>query len=58
MIGDRSTDMEAAKSAGLKDFILVRTGDGKKTESQLEKGAATRIADNLEDAFNLYARDN
>ncbi|MCM0604554.1 MAG: HAD family hydrolase [Xanthomonadaceae bacterium] len=35
MIGDRLTDLECGINAGCKTIILIRSGDGKKTEANL-----------------------
>lgn len=50
MIGDRATDLQAGRSAGVGRVILVRTGDGKKTEANLSAGLADAIVDSLLDA--------
>jgi len=47
MIGDRHSDLMAGRNAGCKASILVRTGDGKKTESTLHNSEAHFIADDL-----------
>jgi D-glycero-D-manno-heptose 1,7-bisphosphate phosphatase len=47
MIGDRLTDLRTAAAAGVRP-ILVRTGDGKKTEAQQDNlPAGLLIADDL-----------
>lgn len=50
MIGDKASDIGAAKNAGVKASVLVRTGEGRRAETELEPGQATFIADSLEQA--------
>ena len=51
MIGDRITDLECGITAGCKKIILTRTGDGKKTESNLPEGQRVDfIANDLTEA--------
>lgn len=53
-IGDSLRDLQAAQALGISS-ILVRTGKGKKTESQLDKEetlAATPVFDNLSKAVD------
>jgi histidinol-phosphate phosphatase family protein len=52
MIGDKSGDLGAGFAAGCKASILVRTGEGATTASQLQEGQATWIADSLLQAGN------
>jgi D-glycero-D-manno-heptose 1,7-bisphosphate phosphatase len=52
MVGDKMTDIEVGQNAKLKASILVRTGDGKKVESDLKPGQAALIADSLLEAAN------
>ena len=57
-IGDSLRDLQAAQAVGVKS-ILVRTGKGKKTESQLPSEASlinTPIFNNLADAVNELLR--
>ena len=57
-VGDSLRDLQAAQAVGVKS-ILVRTGKGKKTESQLASETSlinTPIFDNLADAVNYLLR--
>ena len=57
MIGDRITDLQCGLRAGCKSVILTRTGDGKRTESELpENFALSYIADDLLDAAEFVAK--
>ncbi len=48
MVGDKISDLECGKNAGVKASILVRTGYGNETEAKLgEKDHPWWIADNL-----------
>jgi UDP-glucose 4-epimerase len=62
MIGDKLTDVQVGNNARVKASILLRTGDGKKTEQELlnspDKAQATFIADSLLEAANwILARE-
>ena len=46
MIGDQTTDVEAARRAGV-DFLLVRTGKGRAVEARLAPGDALAVFDDL-----------
>ncbi|EKD78108.1 MAG: hypothetical protein ACD_42C00040G0002 [uncultured bacterium] len=50
-IGDSEKDYQAAQTAGC-HFILVRTGNGKKTEAVLPKNTAVKIFDDLSAAVD------
>jgi UDP-glucose-4-epimerase GalE len=51
MIGDKVSDIDAGRSASCKGSILVRTGDGKHSEKQLEKSQTSFVVvDSLFDA--------
>ncbi|HUP57156.1 MAG TPA: HAD family hydrolase [Bdellovibrionota bacterium] len=50
MIGDKFSDLVVGKNAGCRGSILVRTGDGRVTESKLKPGEAAYVADSLLDA--------
>lgn len=52
MIGDKMSDIDVGLNAQLKASVLVRTGDGKKTEAELKPGQAGFIADSLLEAAN------
>ena len=47
LIGDKITDLQAGRNAGLKGNVLVRTGAGKKTETDLEPGSADFVANDI-----------
>lgn len=56
MIGDKISDLECGKNAGVKASVLVRTGYGSETEAKLGKGAHPWwIADNLLKAVELIS---
>jgi D-glycero-D-manno-heptose 1,7-bisphosphate phosphatase len=50
MIGDKFSDLVVGRNAGCRGSILVRTGDGRVTESKLKPGEAAYVADTLLDA--------
>jgi D-glycero-D-manno-heptose 1,7-bisphosphate phosphatase len=50
MVGDKKSDIEVAQTAPLKASVLVRTGEGAKTEAQLKPGQAAFIGDSLLEA--------
>ena len=47
MIGDKVSDIEAGKNAGCLASILVRTGEGTKSEANLKPGEASFVAGSL-----------
>ncbi|MFK8031738.1 MAG: D-glycero-beta-D-manno-heptose 1,7-bisphosphate 7-phosphatase [Gammaproteobacteria bacterium] len=55
-IGDSLRDLEAASIAGARP-ILVRTGNGAKTESKLPPGSDVEVFDTLLDAANALSAD-
>ena len=57
MVGDKSSDLGAGLDAGVRASILVRTGEGKATESKLQPGDAAFIADSLKDAVKWILDD-
>ena len=46
-VGDRASDLAAGVAAGCKAVVLVRTGDGTKTELELKDGDASFVGDSL-----------
>jgi UDP-glucose 4-epimerase len=46
-IGDRDTDLQAGRRSKCGKVILVRTGDGRKTEAALAPGTCDHVADDL-----------
>lgn len=59
MVGDRLSDLQVGRNAGCKASVLVRTGDGRKTESTLVEGEAAFIADSLREAVDwILAQEN
>ncbi len=55
-IGDRETDLLAGRRSGCGRVILVRTGDGKKTEAALAPGDCDFVADDLLGAVQWLIR--
>ena len=47
MIGDKTSDLVVGQVAGCRGSILVRTGEGQKTESQIQENQAIFVADTL-----------
>ncbi|MFZ9595185.1 MAG: D-glycero-alpha-D-manno-heptose-1,7-bisphosphate 7-phosphatase [Bdellovibrionia bacterium] len=59
LIGDRRTDLLAGAHAGCRAQLLVRTGDGRKTESEISPGEAPFIGDSLLQVANwILAQEN
>ena len=52
MVGDKMSDIVVGNNAHVKASVLVRTGEGKKTEGELKPGQAAFIADSLLEAAN------
>lgn len=52
MVGDKGSDLEAGVAAGCRGSILVRTGEGQKTEAELEKIQPAFIGDSLVQVAN------
>jgi D-glycero-D-manno-heptose 1,7-bisphosphate phosphatase len=50
MVGDRKSDLGAGRNAGCRASILVRTGDGERTERGLKPGECDHVAASLTDA--------
>ena len=53
-IGDRETDLLAGRASGCGTVILVRTGDGKKTEASLKTGECDVVVDDLSAAADYF----
>jgi|GEM_PF-6242 len=59
MVGDRKSDLGVGQSAGCKASVLVRTGDGRKTELEIVAGEAAFIGDSLLEAVGwILSQEN
>jgi UDP-glucose 4-epimerase len=59
MVGDKRVDIQVGRAAGCRASVLVRTGDGETTETQLHRGEANFIAPTLADAARwILAQEN
>jgi histidinol-phosphate phosphatase family protein len=56
MVGDKFSDLVAGRSAGCLASVLVRTGEGRHTESLLKPGEADFVAEDLESAARWILR--
>ncbi len=54
MVGDKVSDIECGRNAGVKCSVLVRTGYGSEHESQLEPATGPlAVIDSIADLTNL-----
>lgn len=57
MVGDKASDLGAGLDAGVRASVLVRTGEGRSTETALAPGQAAYVAENLKAAAHWILAD-
>jgi UDP-glucose 4-epimerase len=57
MIGDKASDVAAGLAAGCAASLLVRTGEGARTEKELAPGQAAFVGDSIQDVVKWIVKD-